>query len=212
MLWFHSKNNVLPKLTSETYPTATVTKPKLHRFHRRSFNKQAQDEMASNGGNTTETTPLISRETSRVESLTRDDRSWIRYPALFLWKTWEVLKSSYANVLLAFVPLGIVAGVMGWDPVTVFTLNFFAIIPLAALLSFATEELSASLGETIGGLMNATFGNAVELIVSIIALRNHQIRIVQASMLGSILSNILLVRTLDATTFLQFSRLFQFLI
>lgn len=45
--------------------------------------------------------------------------------------------------------------------------NFVAIVPLAALLSFATEELSAKLGETIGGLMNATFGNAVELIVSL---------------------------------------------
>jgi len=68
-----------------------------------------------------------------------------------------------------------------------------AIIPLASLLAFATEELAVPLGQTIGGLLNATFGNAVELIVSIVALRNNEIRIVQASMLGSILSNILLV-------------------
>lgn len=108
--------------------------------------------------------------------------------------TWLVLKSNYANVLLIFVPLGIIFGALGKDPVTVFILNFLAIVPLAALLSFATEELSAKLGQTIGGLMNATFGNAVELIVSIIALRENQIRIVQSSMLGSILSNILLVR------------------
>ena len=74
-----------------------------------------------------------------------------------------------------------------------FVLNFLAIVPLAGLLAFATEELAAKLGQTIGGLLNATFGNAVELIVSIIALRQGQIRIVQASMLGSILSNILLV-------------------
>src|SRR5699024_8703938 len=63
----------------------------------------------------------------------------------------------------------------------------------ASLLSFATEELSATMGQALGGLMNATFGNAVELIVSIIALKSGQIRVVQASMLGSILSNILLV-------------------
>jgi Ca2+:H+ antiporter len=75
----------------------------------------------------------------------------------------------------------------------VFTLNFFAIIPLAAVLSFATEEIAARLGETLGGLVNATFGNAVELIVSIVALRAGEIEIVQASMLGSILSNLLLV-------------------
>jgi Ca2+:H+ antiporter len=56
--------------------------------------------------------------------------------------------------------------VAGWNPTTVFVLNFFAIVPLAAVLSFATEEISAKLGQTLGGLLNATFGNAVELIVS----------------------------------------------
>jgi len=76
---------------------------------------------------------------------------------------------------------------------SVFTLNFLAIVPLAALLSFATEELAAELGETIGGLMNASFGNAVELIVAIMALIRNEIVIVQTGMLGSILSNILLV-------------------
>lgn len=103
------------------------------------------------------------------------------------------LFSNYVNILLVFVPLGIVAGAMHWNPTTVFILNFFAIMPLAAVLSFATEEISVKLGETLGGLLNATFGNAVELIVSIVALKNGEIRIVQSSMLGSILSNILLV-------------------
>lgn len=103
------------------------------------------------------------------------------------------LKSSPVNYLLIFVPLGIVAGVLDWSANAVFWLNFFAIVPLASLLAFATEELSEHTGETIGGLLNATFGNAVELIVSIIALKENQVRIVQASMLGSILSNLLLV-------------------
>ncbi|KAG0648940.1 calcium ion transporter [Hyphodiscus hymeniophilus] len=103
------------------------------------------------------------------------------------------LLSNYVNVLLVFVPLGIIAGVGHWNPTVVFILNFFAIVPLAAVLSFATEEISVKLGQTMGGLLNATFGNAVELIVSIVALRNGEIRIVQSSMLGSILSNILLV-------------------
>lgn len=108
-------------------------------------------------------------------------------------KTAVILTSNYVNILLVFVPLGIISGVLGWSPVAIFVLNFMAIIPLAALLSFATEELALKVGETIGGLMNATFGNAVELIVSIVALSKGEIRIVQASMLGSILSNILLV-------------------
>lgn len=91
------------------------------------------------------------------------------------------------------VPLGIIAGKMGWSSTAVFTINFFAIIPLAAVLSFATEEFSLKLGDTLGGLLNATFGNAVELIVSIVALQRNEIELVQASMLGSILSNLLLV-------------------
>lgn len=73
--------------------------------------------------------------------------------------------SDYVNFLLVAVPVGIVAGACKWSPTAVFTINFFAIIPLAAVLSFATEEISMKLGETMGGLLNATFGNAVELIV-----------------------------------------------
>jgi Ca2+:H+ antiporter len=101
--------------------------------------------------------------------------------------------TAWINLLLVFVPLGIVAGEQEWGAPWVFTLNFLAIIPLAAVLSFATEEIAGRLGETLGGLVNATFGNAVELIVSIVALRAGEIEVVQASMLGSILSNLLLV-------------------
>lgn len=90
---------------------------------------------------------------------------FVRWPARAFTITKITLLSNYVNILLVFVPLGIVAGATGWNPTVVFILNFFAIIPLAAVLSFATEEISVKLGETLGGLMNATFGNAVELIV-----------------------------------------------
>ncbi|KAI1200238.1 calcium/proton exchanger [Nemania serpens] len=120
-------------------------------------------------------------------------KPWVKYPAL-VWHTAKAtLLSSPVNILLVTVPIGIIAGIQHWDPVAVFTINFFAIIPLAAVLSFATEQISAKLGEALGGLLNATFGNAVELIVSIIALRDHQIEVVKSSMIGSILSNLLLV-------------------
>lgn len=100
------------------------------------------------------------------ESPYRDDpRFWVRWPAHVAHLTWLTLASNYVNVLLVFVPLGIVAGVLEWSAATVFALNFLAIMPLASLLSFATEELAATMGQTLGGLMNATFGNAVELIV-----------------------------------------------
>lgn len=79
------------------------------------------------------------------------------------------------NVLLVFVPLGLVAGHRHWDSASVFTLNFLAIIPLAAILSFVTEEVAQSLGDTLGGLLNATFGNAVELIVRSPLPRRHAV-------------------------------------
>lgn len=135
-----------------------------------------------------ESTPLIGRTQNH-----EDESRWKILPKHAIHLVYATLASNYVNVLLVFVPIGIVAGVMGWNPTVVFIINFIAIIPLAALLSFATEELSAKLGQTLGGLMNATFGNAVELIVSIVALKQGEIRVVQASMLGSILSNILLV-------------------
>jgi len=122
-----------------------------------------------------------------------DPQPWRKHAKRGLHVTLLLMTSSYVNILLIFVPLGIIAGALKWNASVVFVLNFLAIIPLAALLGFTTEELSAESGQTIGGLLNATFGNAVELIVSIVALLQGQIRIVQASMLGSILSNILLV-------------------
>lgn len=103
--------------------------------------------------------------------------------------------NSWINVLLIAVPVGIALNHVDVDPVAVFVVNFIGIIPLAAMLSYATEEIALRTGETIGGLLNATFGNAVELIVSILALvaKPPQIVIVQTSLIGSMLSNLLLV-------------------
>ena len=94
------------------------------------------------------------------------DRPWYSAAAAgAAHATRKTLASSWANVLLVFVPIGIAAGAAGWSAPAIFAINFVAIMPLAALLSFATEELATRLGETLGGLLNATFGNAVELIV-----------------------------------------------
>ncbi|KAI9373574.1 Sodium/calcium exchanger protein-domain-containing protein [Aspergillus egyptiacus] len=101
--------------------------------------------------------------------------------------------NSWINVLLLAAPAGIALNYVDVDPVAVFVVNFIAIIPLAAMLGFATEEIALRTGETIGGLLNATFGNAVELIVAIIALVDGEVLIVQTSLIGSMLSNLLLV-------------------
>ncbi|KAI9276071.1 calcium/proton exchanger [Sporodiniella umbellata] len=103
-----------------------------------------------------------------------------------------IVFSSYINVLCVFIPIGIASHFV-WQPTVTFILNFLAIVPLAKLLGFATEDIALRTGEIIGGLLNATFGNAVELIISIISLTQNLVVVVQASMLGSILSNLLLV-------------------
>lgn len=68
------------------------------------------------------------------------------------------LFNSWINVLLIFVPIGIAVNFANIPKVGVFVINFIAIIPLAAMLSYATEEIALRTGETIGGLLNATFG------------------------------------------------------
>ncbi|KAF1992923.1 vacuolar calcium ion transporter-like protein /H(+) exchanger [Amniculicola lignicola CBS 123094] len=105
----------------------------------------------------------------------------------------NVFFGQWINVLLIFVPVGFAVYYAHIKPVPVFIINFIAIIPLAAMLSYATEELAIRVGETFGGLLNATFGNAVELIVSIQALIKNEITIVKTSLIGSMLSNLLLV-------------------
>lgn len=115
-------------------------------------------------GSHSESTPLLNNGTTFRHR--PDESKWATYSRNVGQAVLGTLCSNYVNVLLVFVPLGLLAGGLGWSPTAVFILNFIAIMPLAALLSFATEELSASLGQTLGGLCNATFGNAVELIVS----------------------------------------------
>ncbi|KAG4304949.1 hypothetical protein PORY_001624 [Pneumocystis oryctolagi] len=107
--------------------------------------------------------------------------------------TRAIVLSNYVNIFLIFVPLAILCGFFKWNHTITFIFNFIAIIPLAAVLSFVTEELSINVGQTTGSLLNASLGNVVELIIAIIALNKGQLRIVQTSMIGSILSNDLLV-------------------
>ena len=76
-----------------------------------------------------------------------------------------IILSSKLNILLIFVPIGIGMEIAGVNPIIVFTMNAIAIVPLAGLLSYATESVAGEMGDTIGALMNVTFGNAVELII-----------------------------------------------
>jgi Ca2+:H+ antiporter len=97
------------------------------------------------------------------------------------------------RLLLVFVPLAGLAEWLHWSRVAVFVLAGLAIVPLAGLLGGATERLASRFGAGVGGLLNATFGNAAELIISIAALRAGLFDVVKASLTGSIIGNVLLV-------------------
>mmetsp|Transcript_25050 Transcript_25050/g.34584 ORF Transcript_25050/g.34584 Transcript_25050/m.34584 type:complete len:449 (-) Transcript_25050:26-1372(-) len=111
----------------------------------------------------------------------------------------EIFLSSKLNVLLIFVPISILCQIIPWTSdqqqkdVVLFTFSLLALCPLAERISFVTEDLAKYTNDTIGGLMNASMGNVPELIMSCVALQKGKLRVVQLSLLGSILSNLLLV-------------------
>lgn len=94
--------------------------------------------------------------------------------------------------MLIFVPICLLLNWLRVDPVIVFASAGIAIIPLAAWIANFTEAISARVGPSIGGLLNATFGNATEMIVSIVALNAGLIEVVKASLMGSMIANLLL--------------------
>ncbi|KAF0890700.1 hypothetical protein E2562_004204 [Oryza meyeriana var. granulata] len=104
-----------------------------------------------------------------------------------------VIFTSKLNLLLPFGPASIALHYATSRHGLVFLFSMLGITPLAERLGYATEQLAIYTGPTVGGLLNATFGNATEMIIAIYALKNGMIRVVQQSLLGSILSNMLLV-------------------
>lgn len=97
------------------------------------------------------------------------------------------------KAMLVFVVIAPVAHFMHAGALTIFLCSALAIIPLAGLMGEATEQLASRLGAGIGGLLNATFGNAAELIIALVALQRGYHEVVKASLTGSIIGNTLLV-------------------
>jgi Ca2+:H+ antiporter len=106
----------------------------------------------------------------------------------------------YFKYLLIFIPVSILFRILKFDAVWIFFASALAIIPLAGILGMATEEISIFTGPKIGGFLNATFGNATELIIAIFALKDGLVDVVKASIAGSVIGNVLLV--LGASMFL----------
>ncbi len=103
------------------------------------------------------------------------------------------MKDRIMLILLIFAPVALAAELLRWSPLVVFAASALAIVPLAGFLGDATEALAAKTGPRIGGLLNATLGNAAELIITIMAILGGQMALVSASIIGSILGNVLLV-------------------
>ncbi|MGL5876459.1 MAG: calcium/proton exchanger, partial [Xenococcaceae cyanobacterium] len=102
-------------------------------------------------------------------------------------------KNTIFFILLLFIPVSIAGHFLKWDETVVFLTAGAAIVPLAAFMGTATEEIAVVVGPNLGGLLNATFGNATELILAFIALKGGLVSVVKATISGSIISNLLLV-------------------
>jgi len=101
--------------------------------------------------------------------------------------------SGWPYLLVPFIPIAVVLDLAHGSPSLIFFASALGVIPTAALMGRATEELATRSGPGIGGLLNVTFGNAPELIIALFALGAGLHEVVKASLIGSILGNILLV-------------------
>jgi len=115
----------------------------------------------------------------------KEENIWINFVLIWIGKP--------VCILLLFFPFALAAHYLNWGPQWIFWLNFLVMVPLASILGDFTEEAALHTNDVVGGLLNASFGNAVEVVVAFNALMNNEIRVVQASMIGSIFSNLLLV-------------------
>ncbi|XP_058079441.1 vacuolar cation/proton exchanger 2-like isoform X1 [Magnolia sinica] len=134
-------------------------------------------------------------ETSHGGSLGNVAHVWMPIRAInrLFMNVYIVLIKAKINVLLPFGPLAVLLHYLTKNQGWVFFFSLLGITPLAERLGYATEQLAYYTGPIGGGLLNATFGNVTEMIISIYALKDGMIRVVQQSLLGSILSNLLLV-------------------
>jgi Ca2+:H+ antiporter len=108
-------------------------------------------------------------------------------------KLLHYLRKHPLHVLLLIIPLALIAEYTGWGAGWIFALSAAGVIPLAGLIGEATENLAAHTGPRIGGLINATLGNAAELIITLFAIQAGLLELVKASITGSIIGNLLFV-------------------
>ena len=103
------------------------------------------------------------------------------------------MRAAILNAMLVFVPVAIALELLHAPDTLLFLASILAIVPLAGKMGQATEELAKHVGSNAGGLLNATFGNATEMIIALIAINRGLFELVKASLTGSIIGNMLFV-------------------
>lgn len=116
----------------------------------------------------------------------------------FWVEIWRFVPLRWWASIAILVPASVLLQVLGLSTIAVFAATALALIPLAALLGFATEEVAGHVGPSLGGILNATMGNLTELILGLILLWHGHTEVVKASLAGSIIGNLLLVLGLAA--------------
>lgn len=111
----------------------------------------------------------------------------------FIQKFSRIVRNNPIGILFVAFPFAIMAQALHWSPIAVFVFSAIAIIPFAGYIGAATEVLAYHTNPRLGGFLNATLGNAAELIITIVAIRAGYLELVKASITGSILGNLLLV-------------------
>lgn len=105
----------------------------------------------------------------------------------------QYIRHNPLMVLTLAIPLAVIARYGGWGSTWVFIFSTVAVVPMAGLIGQATESLALYTGPKIGGLLNATLGNAAELIITLVAIKEGYLELVKASITGSIIGNTLFV-------------------
>jgi Ca2+:H+ antiporter len=183
-----------------TFRAMAMARRWVNTSRRKLLEKNASTKSLSSTVSAGETTPLLvvpllvvadipkdcpATNPEFIEGAKTETNIWINFMNVWIGK--------YVSIFLVATPLAIWAAQYGWSGAWIFWTNFIVLIPLASTLGDFTEEAALHTNQTIGGLLNATFGNSVEIIVALQALLRDEIRVVQASLIGSIFSNLLLV-------------------
>lgn len=142
------------------------------------------EQSVLDGSKTTDPT-----EPQKSQSFVR--KEWAAVKTLILCP--DVKALVVLNCCVCFIPLGIVAGAFKFSALPTFAMNFLGVLPLAAAIGAASEEFARHTGPVVGALLNATLGNAVELALVVITVKLGMVDVIQMALIGSILSNLLLV-------------------